>query len=147
MAKLSGAAAYRKGAAYENEVKKELERHGYVVVRTAGSHSETDLWASKVWFCNGRSYTILLFVQCKIGNYIRPSEKLALKEKARKAGAFAILAGKNRDSKTVYTCFTWFGELNFDPELTFSSEVEASIHSLTIKPKVEENSVSNETQP
>jgi hypothetical protein len=52
---------YRKGRAYEYEIKKRYEKLGYTVFRTAGSHSPADLIAVK----NIMSRLEVLLIQCK----------------------------------------------------------------------------------
>lgn len=77
--------AYRNGTAFELRVKADLERDGYVVIRSAGSKGEADLWASKV----GQ----LLLIQCKrSAPLLPPRERRALLNTAYKADALALVA-------------------------------------------------------
>jgi hypothetical protein len=50
---------YKRGANLERAVKKYYEGLGFIAVRAAGSHGESDVWAT-----NGK---VLYFIQCKIG--------------------------------------------------------------------------------
>lgn len=50
---------YIRGANLERAVKKYYESQGFKAVRAAGSHGESDVWAT-----NGK---VLYFIQCKIG--------------------------------------------------------------------------------
>ena len=61
------------GRMFEYRVKKQLEKHGYVVFRTAGSHSPADLVALK--------RGVVVLVQCKYrkgGAKIRKKEVMSL---------------------------------------------------------------------
>lgn len=82
---------YQRGAAFERKVQKELEGHGYAVVRSAGSQSPTDLVAMRLG-------TIVL-VQCKLDGYIRPDEWNELWEFAACAGGTPILAKPIRQGR------------------------------------------------
>ncbi len=86
---------YRKGANFEYRTKKDLEGHGYVVVRSAGSHSPTDLVAMMA----GNVFA----VQCKYDGRLPPSEWNKFWEWAKVAGATPILASKGpRGSGIIY---------------------------------------------
>lgn len=52
---------YSKGAAFERRVKKQLERLGYYVIRSAGSHGYADLAAFQ-------AHRRPLLIQCKYGS-------------------------------------------------------------------------------
>jgi hypothetical protein len=62
-----GASSYRRGAAFERQVKRIFEACGYEVVRSAGSHSPVDLVAANEFHC--------LHIQCKRN---KPSERWML---------------------------------------------------------------------
>ena len=85
---------YSKGRAFEYRVKRYLEDKGFVVFRTAGSHSQADLIALKhgeVWL-----------VQCKSGNgYLLPAEKDKLLTLTGELGVTPVLATKN-NRKQIY---------------------------------------------
>lgn len=61
---------YARGADFERRVKRRLEDDGWLVLRTAGSHSPIDLFAGKLGFEP-------LAIQCKSGK-----KKMSVKEKA-----------------------------------------------------------------
>jgi len=63
---------YHKGREREHYIKKKLEKQGYFVIRSAGSHSPIDLVAIKK--------NEIRLIQSRKGKYIRPLEKLKLKE-------------------------------------------------------------------
>ena len=52
---------YSKGASFERRVKKELERLGYYVIRSAGSHGYADLVAFQ-------AHRRPMLIQCKYGS-------------------------------------------------------------------------------
>jgi Holliday junction resolvase len=54
---------YEKGRRKEYKLKKELEREGLIVLRTAGSHGFADLIAID------KSIRIIRFIQCKPDNF------------------------------------------------------------------------------
>lgn len=62
--------AYERGRNFEYRVKKRLEEDGWLVLRTAGSHSPIDLFAGKLG-------AEPLAIQCKSGK-----RKMSAKEKA-----------------------------------------------------------------
>ena len=61
---------YRRGYEFELRVKKALEKRGWVVWRSAGSHSPVDLVVAKrrEWW----------LVQCKADGDIRPADRVTL---------------------------------------------------------------------
>jgi|YelNatPaOPRAMG01_1025707.scaffolds.fasta_scaffold16445_2 Holliday junction resolvase len=63
---------YHRGVEREHYIKKKLEKQGYFVIRSAGSHSPVDLVAIK------RNEVRL--IQSRKGRYIRPKEKEKIKE-------------------------------------------------------------------
>lgn len=64
---------YIAGRNKEYKVKRDLEKQGYIVLRTAGSHGFADLIAVD------RMRRKILFIQCKPKNF-REKEKLELEE-------------------------------------------------------------------
>jgi Holliday junction resolvase len=77
---------YQQGTQFEYRTKKDLERYGYSVVRSAGSHSPTDLIA----MFDGMTYCI----QCKKGGVLPPKEWNEFYDWCENAGARPILASK-----------------------------------------------------
>lgn len=75
---------YARGAAFERKVARDLECHGYVWVRSAGSHSPADILALRV----GET----LAVQCKLNGRLDPEEWNELWEFAIAAGAKPVAA-------------------------------------------------------
>lgn len=73
-----------RGANFERRVWKLLERSGYFVVRSAGSHGPADLVA----ITNGE----LLLIQCKIPGKLSSEAREALQEISDRVGATALLA-------------------------------------------------------
>lgn len=67
MVRLAGAAAYRKGRTFEHTVRRGLERHGWTVLRVAGSKGAVDLVALRP----GR----IAFIQCRRGGGISVRER------------------------------------------------------------------------
>lgn len=80
---------YRNGAAFENQVKKDMEANGYAVVRSAGSHSPADLVAMR----KGR---VTLGIQCKRNGRLDPDEWNEFCDWCNLAGIAPILAEKVR---------------------------------------------------
>ncbi len=64
---------YVKGVRKERRIKHELERDGFIVLRTAGSHGFADLIAID------KETNIIRFIQCKPDNF-SPGEVAKLKE-------------------------------------------------------------------
>jgi len=80
---------YRKGADFERRVKKKLESDGWIVFRSAGSHSPADLIAAKR---DTQKFEYLL-IQCKGGGAgLTKREKAEFKEYAESHGFQAVLA-------------------------------------------------------
>ncbi len=88
------ATPYQRGTAFEHRVKAELEKAGYLVMRSPGSKSPSDLVAIPPvsgpgsWVLDGRP----LLVQCKLRGVISRAERKALRELAAKYMATSILA-------------------------------------------------------
>ena len=77
---------YRRGADFENAVKKDFESNGWVAVRAAGSHTPADVYCIKP----GR----VVFVQCKRDGVLRPQEWNEFLDYSRGAGAVPLVAFK-----------------------------------------------------
>lgn len=90
---------YSRGAEFERKVARDLEGHGYVWVRSAGSHSPADILALRV----GET----LAVQCKRNGRLDPEEWNEFYCWAALAGATPILASKGpRGSGIIYSRLT-----------------------------------------
>lgn len=81
---------YAKGRALEYECKRVLEELGYVVIRSAGSHTPADLVACR----NGK----FAFIQVQADSHLPRQKESALKAFAKRAGAVAYFAYKRRGS-------------------------------------------------
>jgi len=92
---------YQRGSKFENAVKKDLEAHGYVCCRSAGSHSSFDVMAL-------RKDAKPLLVQCKTSGRIDPEDRHLLIDDAKLAGGLPILAEKEAKGQVAY----WI--VNFD---------------------------------
>lgn len=83
--------AYRRGAALERRIMEELGDTGYIVTRSAGSHSPADLWAARKR--RDGEGGILLMVQVKRSAAdFGSSEWNELYDAAEQAGCAAVLA-------------------------------------------------------
>ena len=81
-------ANYKRGRTFEYRAKRDLERRGYVVVRSAGSRTPADLVA-------GREGRVLL-VQCTTSSQSKSQEDRArLREMAERFGAEPVLVWKD----------------------------------------------------
>lgn len=79
---------YRRGRTFEYRAKRDLERRGYVVVRSAGSRTPADLVAG----CQGR----VLLVQCTTsGRSKDEGDRARLREMAERFGAEPVLVWKD----------------------------------------------------
>lgn len=86
---------YQRGADFERRVAKDLERFGYVTIRSAGSHKPADVVA----MMGGQTFAI----QCKRDGVLRPEEWNKFWEWAKVAGATPILASNGpRGSGIIY---------------------------------------------
>lgn len=77
---------YQRGADFERMVARDLERRGFVTVRSAGSHKPADVVA----MIEGETFAI----QCKRDGILRPDEWNKFLEWCEKGGAIPILAQK-----------------------------------------------------
>lgn len=82
---------YTRGATFERKVAADLERYGYVTVRSAGSHSPADVIAM--------AYGAIAAVQCKLDGRLDPDEWNELWEFASAAGATPVLAQPYKDGR------------------------------------------------
>ena len=85
------ASNYQRGAAFERKVAQDLERYGYVTVRSAGSHSPADVIALR--------HGAILCAQCKIDGYIPPDEWNELFEFSATAHGTPLLAMPNKQGR------------------------------------------------
>jgi len=88
---------YSRGAAFENRVAHDFERHGYVSIRAAGSHSPADVYAMRP----GE----LILVQCKIDGRLDPLEWNGFLDYSERAGGLPIMA-ERQGRKIVYHLIT-----------------------------------------
>lgn len=90
---------YSSGADFERTTMRDLESHGYAVVRSAGSHSPADLVAMR----DGR----FVLVQCKRNGRLYPDEWNEFLEFCEYAGGTPILASKGpRGGGIIYRKLT-----------------------------------------
>jgi len=83
---------YRRGYAFELRVKRSLEKRGYFVVRSSGSHGPADLLAVSK---DGK----VLAIQCKLDGYLPPKEFRKLLVLATRYPVAPYLASKNEKGK------------------------------------------------
>ena len=76
--------SYAKGRRFEYSVKNKLEKAGFYVVRSAGSHGAFDLVAIRKG--------IVLGVQCKTNGYLPPGERVKLLQIQELYGIIACIA-------------------------------------------------------
>ena len=84
---------YKRGADFERRAQKFLERIGYAVVRSAGSHSPADLVAMR--------HGELVCVQCKRDGRLDPEEWNDFWEFCELAGALPVIAKVGPQGKCV----------------------------------------------
>jgi len=65
---------YQKGRSKEYKIKKILEREGYIVLRTAGSHGFADLVAIS------KEERLIRFIQCKPDDFPKSEENKLMEE-------------------------------------------------------------------
>ena len=86
---------YIRGAIFENVVKKKFQKHGYFVMRSAGSRSEVDLIAIREkGYSEYISNPFVLFVQCKKDFNISSVEFYKLKKVSDEYYCIPVLCGK-----------------------------------------------------
>lgn len=91
---------YYQGRAFEYRVQRMLRDNGYVVFRSAGSHTPVDLIA----YGRTNSGVLVLFVQCKASDKptISKKERCLLTKWERKFGALAMIAYKGQDASLQF---------------------------------------------
>lgn len=89
------ATKYARGRSFEYRVKNYYEKHGWFVIRSAGSKGIADLVA----ISPGGSE--IHFVQCKLHGSISPDERQKLFATASNYGAYPILASAKRSGKGI----------------------------------------------
>lgn len=82
--------SYKKGQNFESYIKRKLEKHGYFVVRSAGSKGVFDLIA----FPPDDYISKPLGIQCKTHDKFTEHEKQRMIETAEKYGLLPVLATK-----------------------------------------------------
>lgn len=91
---------YVKGRTFEYKIKKQFEDKGYLVFRTAGSHSVADLIAFPKlgdWFRGKKLGYVPILIQCKATTGKGYSAEVAqLKKEAENFALVAILVTKDR---------------------------------------------------
>lgn len=80
---------YQRGRRFENRVKADLEKRGYYVVLSPGSHSVTDIIG--IQYTDLQSHR-LLFVQCKFSGTLGPQDWNELMDVADKHGGIPIMS-------------------------------------------------------
>jgi Holliday junction resolvase len=91
-----GAQPYRKGAAFERVVARQLRMLGCLVVRNAGSKGDPDAAAfDLVSIISGHPS----LVECKLNGRLDPGPKKRLIDAARHCGAVAVLAKPSKKNK------------------------------------------------
>ena len=79
---------YSRGAAFENQVKHDLERKGYQAFRVAGSHSPVDVLAI--------GHGLIVYVQCKTNGVLRVEEWNSFIDFCSTVRALPILAEREK---------------------------------------------------
>lgn len=77
---------YSRGADFERRVKSDLQKHGWLVVRSAGSHGEVDLMAM------GPELTDRALIQCKRDGRMSLEDRRGLESLGDAFSALPILA-------------------------------------------------------
>jgi Holliday junction resolvase len=90
---------YKKGRMFEYKVKDTLEKDGYFVIRSAGSHSVADLVAIKPPNSINNKPTVM-FVQCFTGNKTK-SEILNFINICKNLGVIPCIATKKDKVSTI----------------------------------------------
>lgn len=87
---------YSKGAKFENDVIKHLEKKGMYCIRSAGSKGIVDVIA----IIRYRDKTIVHMIQCKYGNAtMNKQDKKELTELANKYNFIPVYAHKRKNAK------------------------------------------------
>lgn len=89
---------YVKGANFEREVIKYLEKKGMYCIRSAGSKGKVDVIAFK----NHYSDTLVYMIQCKYGNAsMSKKDKIELIELAHRFGFIPVYVYKKKYDRTI----------------------------------------------
>lgn len=91
--KMSSNNMYARGRSFEYAVKRNLEKYGYIVMRSPASRSPADLIAVK----RGTA----VFIQCKLHGALPPSEWNELIDYSDKAGAVPIMAARPTEGRGI----------------------------------------------
>lgn len=75
----------RRGRDFERAVVRHLESVGGVAVNVSGSHGPFDV----IWLRAGQAPAL---VECKLGGYLLPMEREAIRDAALRAGAVPMMA-------------------------------------------------------
>jgi len=96
-----GAQPYRKGAAFERVVARDLRSLGCLVIRNAGSKGDPLAAAFDLVSINGGNPSL---IECKLNGRLDPEPKKRLIVAAKACGAMAILAkpGKAKGDPILY---------------------------------------------
>lgn len=87
---------YSKGAKFENDVIRHLEKKGMYCIRSAGSKGIVDVIAIRRY----RETTIVHMIQCKYGNAtMSKNDKKELIELANKFGFLPLYAHKRKNAR------------------------------------------------
>jgi len=85
----------KRGDYFERQTRADLEKRGWVVIRSAGSLGPADLVALH----HSRPP---MFVACKINGYMRPHERRELRRFATMAGSLPVLAWRKQPGVVGY---------------------------------------------
>lgn len=85
--------AYSDGRRLEYATQNELERNGYITVRTAGSHGAVDV----LGFKQGE----IVMVQCKLTGKLGPAERTKVYGLAAMVGAVPLVARWHKDGRSA----------------------------------------------
>lgn len=120
---------YRQGADLERRVRDILVEAGYLVVRSAGSHTPLDLVAlPRVRLPSFCALSAVLAVQCKRGGVLGPAEWNELYEAAQSVSAVPVLATYTPRKPIEFFRMTGpklargrqpMEQMTFDPMLTY----------------------------
>ena len=100
-----GAKNRRAGDYFERQTKRDLERHGWLVIRAPGSGSGSDgtpLQGTGVDLLAICKYGAPLLVSCKVNGRVRPAERERLKTAAERYGAVPVVAWRYANGRVAY---------------------------------------------
>ena len=81
---------YEKGRAHEYSIKHKLEKAGWTVLRTAGSHGEFDLVGIKMLRADQRSHGEIVLIQAKSGKSAERERKKLEPLRAKYDGIYTV---------------------------------------------------------